>query len=198
MNWFGRKKKEENEQLKQLQKNVTSISAQLEDISESVAKLTRVQFKSMKNMEEKISDVETSLASQEEQKAVIAQNSQFKAEQGIISRQLMEQLDEIDHVLSGISEHEQQWRDLLLNWSRDTKRNLETLGVYEIHVSGTTFNPRTAESVKTVEKTDFGTVQKLPYEVVEVYKRGFATKDGQLIRKAIVATVKEDSFNGNR
>lgn len=192
MNWFGRKKKAEKEQMKQLKDDMTSISENLEVITESIAKLTRIQYKSTKSIEEKLDKVEMTIVSQEEQDNVVAQNHQYEVEQGIISRQLMTHLDELDHVISGISDDELQWRDLLLSWSRDIKSNLETLGVYEINLLGTAFNPRTAESVKAVEKTELVKKPKVPYEIIDVYKRGFVAKNGQAIRKAIVATIKED------
>lgn len=195
MSWFGRKKKEESIQIEQLQKDVASMSSQLEEMAESVTKLTRVQFKAAKKTEEKLDSVEAAMASAAEWKTVIAQKSQLETEQEIVRKQLMEHLDELDHVLSGISVNDQKWKDVLLGWSKGVKRNLETLGAYEVRVLGTSFDPRIAESVRTVSESELHGEEHLPYEIVEVYKRAFATKNGQLIRKAIVATVKEDSGN---
>lgn len=198
MNWFRRKKGEENTQLEQLQKDITSISGRLEEMEESINKLTRVQFKTSKKTKEELDNIGTSITSMAEWKPLIAQNNQLKMEQEIVRKQLMGYIDELDHALSGMSAKDTKWKDVLSGWADDLKQSLETFGVSEIRVLGTTFDPRISESVKTVRILQQNNENHVPYEVVEVYKRGFVAEDGKLIRKAIVATVKEDSGNDGK
>lgn len=190
MNWFfGRKKKEKNAQLEQLQDDITTMNDQMKDMAEQVTKLTRVQFKSTKKMEEKL---DGAVADQNKQETLLTENQHYEKQQAFISQQLMQLLDELDHVASGIHNREQSWYDLLAKWSQTLTQSLEAVGMYEVNVFGKSFDPKAAESIRTVEKNTLAATPIVAYQVVEVLQRGYVTKDGQLIRKAKVVTVKEE------
>lgn len=194
MNWqFWNKKEKEPSQIERLQEELSTVNAQLKNVSEQVTKLTRVQFKSSKNIEEKLNNIGSTLAAQNE---LVTENNRYKKQQDQFMQNMIRLLDELDHVSSGIKGSDQVWYELLGQWSRSIEKNLKGIGVYQLDIIGKIFNPEVAESMKTVSKDTFASTPVVPYQVVEVINRGYITESGQLIRKAKVVTVREEDLNG--
>src|SRR5690625_2173602 len=144
--WKKKEKEKEDPQIKELQEATTDIHTQMGNLSDQIKKLTRMQFKSSKNTEEKIDDLGSLLAVQSKQNDLI---DRYEKQQDFFMENMIDLLDELDHVSSGIKEDDQAWQALLDQWSRTIEKNLREMGVFEQHVMGQTFNPETAESLKT-------------------------------------------------
>src|SRR5690625_206855 len=187
--WKKKEKEKEDPQIKELQEATTDIHTQMGNLSDQIKKLTRMQFKSSKNTEEKIDDLGSLLAVQSKQNDLI---DRYEKQQDFFKENMIDLLDELDHVSSGIKEDDQAWQALLDQWSRTIEKNLREMGVFEQHVMGQTFNPETAESLKTVGKDTLNIRPEVPYQIIAVIKRGYVSEKGRLIRKAKVVTVEEE------
>jgi len=187
--WKKKEKEKEDPQIKELQEATTDIHTQMGNLSDQIKKLTRMQFKSSKNTEEKIDDLGSLLAVQSKQNDLI---DRYEKQQDFFMENMIDLLDELDHVSSGIKEDDQAWQALLDQWSRTIEKNLREMGVFEQHVMGQTFNPETAESLKTVGKDTLNIRPEVPYQIIAVIKRGYVSEKGRLIRKAKVVTVEEE------
>lgn len=197
MDWkFWKKKEEEPSRMGQLQEELATIHTQLDKVTDQVTKLTRVQFKSNKNIEEKMDDFAQALSDINSQHDAVTESQRFKEQQEFTMDKLIRLLDEMDHVSSGIKENERTWYDLLDQWSQSILQSLEQMNIVQLNVIGKSFNPKNAESVKTVSKDLLTIAPMAPYQVMEVLQRGYITSGGQLIRKAKVVTVKEEKNDG--
>lgn len=190
--WNRKVKEIEDPQIKDLQETTTDIHTQVENLSDQVKKMTRMQFKSSKNMEEKIDHLGSVLAVQSKQHDLI---DRYEKQQASFMGNMIELRDELDHVSSGIKESERAWQVLLDQWSKTIEKILREIGVYELHVIGQTFNPEVAESLQTVARDSLHVPPEVPYQIVAVIKRGYVSENGQLIRKAKVVTVEEENSN---
>lgn len=197
MDWkFWKKKEEEPSRMGQLKEELAMIHTQLDKVTDQVTKLTRVQFKSNKNIEEKMDDFAQALSDINSQHDAVTESQRFKEQQEFTMDKLIRLLDEMDHVSSGIKENERTWYDLLDQWSQSILQSLEQMNIVQLNVIGKSFNPKNAESVKTVSKDLLTIAPMAPYQVMEVLQRGYITNGGQLIRKAKVVTVKEEKNDG--
>lgn len=198
MGFWNKKDKKRDLELEQLQEQMTDMDAKMTNVTELITKLTRVQFKTSKTTEEKLTNLETELSIQDQRDALLQENQQYKRWQDSSIENTLQLLDEIDHVLSGINDNDQVWYNLLEKWSRDLLGGLEKVGVFQMNILGKSFNPEVSESVKAVEKDSLNVTPIVPYQVIEVLKRGFTNTNGELTRKAHVITVREDTrFEGS-
>lgn len=191
--WNKKKEQQRASELGHLQEGITSINEQMASVTENVTKLTRLQFKTSKTIEGKIDSLEAKLSTQQQYDALLIQNQQYEKQHDFLVQNTLHSLDGIDHVLSGISENEQIWSNLLGQWSHELVTSLDKVGVHQLDVLGKSFNPEVSESIKVVAKDSLDIAPTVPYQIMEVLKRGFADTNGQLIRKAHVITVKEDA-----
>lgn len=180
---------EETRELEQLKEELTTIQSQIKSVSDQVTKLTRIQFKSSKNVEEKLDRFNINFSEIYKQNDMI---QSYEKKQSLVLEQMIRLLDEMDHVVSGINESDQVWYPLLKEWSLAVEKTLETMGVYTLNVIGETFNPEVAESMEAVAKATLHIPPAVPYEVIEVLKRGYIDENGKILRKAKVITVKEE------
>lgn len=100
-----------------------------------------------------------------------------------------------------IGEDQVAWKKILQQWSNQIIERLDMLGIQELKVIGTSFDPTLAESIAAISKQDavlkyreFTAQTFFPYQIVEVLKRGFIRKNGTLVRKAQVITLEKDGF----
>lgn len=99
---------------------------------ELITKLTRVQFKTSKTMEEKLTNLKAQMSILDQQDALLKQNQQYKRWQDSFMQTTLQFLDKIDHVLSGISDNDKVWYNLLKQWSRDLLDGLEKISVFQM------------------------------------------------------------------
>lgn len=215
MNWlFGK-----NDKLDGLTKTVTQLAVQLAQIKETMAnvsekntetilqqtectaqlaKLTRIQYKSGQETQDKLNQLcqeMSSLRQQHTEHMVITDQLPIVTQQrDHLLNSLLCQLDDIDTACSGFKDNpDSAWQPLLELWSARVITTLAEIGIHELHITGTTFQPQTAEAVGTVARpTD--TPAAVPYEIAEVIKRGFTAPDGTLLRQAQVITYKEEEY----
>jgi len=187
--WKRKEKEKEDLQIKELQEATSHIHTQMGNLGDQITKMARMQFKSTKNMEEKIDDLGSRLAVQNKRDDLI---DRYEKQQDFFMGNMIDLLDELDHVSSGIKESEQAWQALLDQWSRTIEKCLREMGINELNVIGQTFNPEIAESLKTVVKDTLYIQPEVPYQIIAVIKRGYVSEKGRLIRKAKVVTVEEE------
>lgn len=91
-------------------------------------------------------------------------------------------------------------RPLLEQWAGQIVIALARAGIHETEHLGRSFDPEWAESIGTAAPVPREAIavsgdgqdrSYVPYEVVEVVRRGFVGNDGRLLRKARVITVRE-------
>lgn len=199
MSWQFWKRKEKEDallQMKSVQENLAATNEQIKNISDQVTKLTRLQFKSSKNTDEKLGDIASALTVQSERDALLSANQRYEQQQELIVKHMIHLLDDLDHVASGIKENDPVWHDLLKQWSSSIVASLQEIGICQLDVNGKTFNPEVSEALQTVSRDKLPVAPTVPYQVVDVLKRGFVNKNGRLVRKANVITVREDEANG--
>ncbi|EAX48944.1 hypothetical protein TcarDRAFT_2633 [Thermosinus carboxydivorans Nor1] len=206
--FFWRKNKDDVQyeqlagQLAAIQYALTNLSEQLsadadkrQDISDQLAKLARLQYKSSQEITGRLADVDQRLAA-----LAAAQAETVVREETVQSlvwqRQylvdiLLQQLDELDRACAGLNgEAAAAWRDLLAAWAERLVAALAAVGLYELNVTGQTFDPEVAIAVGSIRRQQ-PTQNAVPYEVAEVVRRGFCDGAGQVVRKAEVITYQE-------
>ncbi|MBE1556738.1 nucleotide exchange factor GrpE [Sporosarcina limicola] len=194
MSWKFWKVKEKNAvdvQIEYIRKDISSLDEKVEVTNEQIKRLTRLQFKSAKSMEEEFEEIKSSLQTQKEQANLISQVDEYANKQHHLIQHFIRLLDEMDHISAGLNDGQEAWRQLLEEWSRNLVRSLNEVGIHELDVLGEGFNPTVSEAMETVEIDSLDPTPRVPYQIVEVLKRGFVDDKENLIRKAQVVTVKE-------
>ncbi|WP_168735682.1 nucleotide exchange factor GrpE [Cohnella fermenti] len=113
-------------------------------------------------------------------------------------------LDDLDAVIGRLHGEEQaDWSRLLRMWCGQITDMLALAGIHELQVLGSSFDPGWCEAIGTRPRELSGPASagnnekpseaRIPYQVVEVVRRGFAMRDGALLRKAQVITLEEKS-----
>ncbi len=183
-----------------LEERFTELQGKIEENTEQVKKLTRMQYKTGQQftkeqaiLEQKINNLQTTA----NQKG----SGDCQHIQAVVP-EIVQWLDDIDRVRIGLGKGEQDnWDRLLLYWARRLKKMLDYFGVYEIDVLGKPFDPAVAKSVKTIGRAELELLKNnhdrdpVEYEVLEVIKRGFVDGSGRLFRKAEVITLAEENEN---
>ncbi|WP_047154732.1 nucleotide exchange factor GrpE [Aneurinibacillus tyrosinisolvens] len=202
--FFGRKK--ENEQiydvlqqfeqrmLRQISEaytntstSVNELSQQVQEIREQITKLTRMQYKATQTVQEQLEQMAANVETVRQIQAG-AQAQQVHA----LLEQNIRWLDDIDQLCAHLQgEQENKWGPTLRVWAEKLLSVLAENGIYEIEVRGKAFNPQFAESLGTraLEEIDVSETSPVPYQVTEVIRRGFADRDGRVLRKAQVITL---------
>lgn len=206
MKWFWKNKTEESpglEAIKQLTAQNNQLQAQCTQLEEQVTKLSRVQYKSSKDIQGKIDDLYGAIfdKGQQEQQDLQQQlvTSQARLEGTI--QFLMQRLDELDLIRAKSVAGEHAWLEMIEQWIQQILRQLQQLGVVELRMLGESFDSKIAEALSTVSLQEvqtsyphFQVQAHIPYQVVEVLKRGFTLEDGVLVRKAQVITIEGENF----
>ncbi|MBF7081459.1 nucleotide exchange factor GrpE [Desulfallas sp. Bu1-1] len=218
--WRKLKKSKENVTLEQLNEQIMQIVAHISRQSEQIAKsneqmaelgiqlnkLARLQYKTGQDMQVKLEKLMIGIddARQHWQAARDAELTQLHAMERQIDSLMMvliNWIDDIDLISARLQDGEQEaWRQLLKKWAGQILTALAGIGVHELEVKGRSFNPQLAESIGTVAcspsapgaSNDGHTRSTVPYQVVEVARRGFVFNDGRLLRKAQVITMREE------
>lgn len=167
---------------------------QTKEITDQITKLTRFYYKSSQEMNGKLDQCNHALeqlSDVQDLQAKLAVSSNT-AEQTLSA--MLQWLDELDTILSKLAKEEShEWKLLLGQWSQRLLDNLASLGLKEMQVLGTTFDPSISEAIGIQSASDADRLGRIPaaYEVLEVVRRGFVRSDGSLYRKAQVITWKE-------
>jgi len=164
-----------------------------EDIASQVAKLTRLQYKSGQDVLARLDRIEDAVLAEQQRESDLAaakEQAQLLAEQrDHLLGVLLKQLDELDLAAARLGEGE-AWRTVLVRWAERILAACSRLGLREINLVGTSFDPALAESVGTVPRPP-DRPPLAPYEVAEVVRRGFCDASGQVLRPARVITYAE-------
>lgn len=186
-----------SEEMKGNSEQVTGIAAQ-------VSKVARLQYKTGQDLLGKLERLNAGVDDLQRRQDVYDVNEAsyktLELQINFLVEVFIHLLDDIDLVSSRLQgEGQEVWRHLLNQWARQILMALKETGIRELDILGHSFNPQLAEAIGAVDcdLADDGAsggenVRPLvPYEVVEVVKRGFAFNDGRLLRKAQVITRKE-------
>lgn len=177
-----------------LKSEVASISSHTSAIEDQNQKILRFFFKYGQDMERGFQGVDSQLKNLKEWQISYDEEKRGKAKVerdiGKYRNDLILLVDGIDHLLAKLDgEDSKSWGRLLKQWNQQLLETLRDMGATEMNLLGSTFSPKLAESVET---TPPSSKDHVPYEVVEVIKRGFIFDDGSLLRKAQVITVEEE------
>lgn len=193
MNWMFWKKKKEIEQKTStdeiLKEEIIGLQKKVENLEDQMNKMVRIQFKTGKNMEEKMEEFGSFLTEFKKENELIVH---YKNREKMMASHIIRLLDELDHVVSKLDDTEQGWHKVFTQWINTLLKNLQEIGIYQLNVIDKSFDPKIAESIKTVTKNELYTAPKVPYQIVQIIHRGYISESGELIRKAKVVTVKED------
>lgn len=173
-----------------IRNEVLSLDEKLDTVTDQMKKVTRVQFKMAKQMEESFAEIKSDIQEQKEGMETRAQVERYEKSQDQLVRQFIQFLDEMDHLTTALNDEQQAWHQLLEEWTRSILVNLKTIGIHELEVFGKVFDPTVAEAIGTVDLDPSEDVQAVPYQVMKVIKRGFIDEQHCLIRKAQVVTLK--------
>ncbi|WP_185805348.1 nucleotide exchange factor GrpE [Bacillus canaveralius] len=212
MGWFWnkiRKSSPELEAIEQLSEQNSLLKEQCRLLGEQIAKLSRLQYKTSKDTQEKLDLLNESLDSVikkqeafDEQKQAQKDRDETKLQEA--AQSLIHWLDDLDLVNSRLTgENQDSWKKLMEQWIEQLLALLTKLEIQELKVLGSSFDSRVAESIGTVSRTEAKTNDNrivtskanIPYQIVEVAKRGFISKSGTLLRKAQVITLEEENPN---
>lgn len=193
------------EQLTRFTGQVAGIGEQAAGIGAQVNKLARIQYKTGQELQGKLDRVAAGMDSVQrwqfdhdvdaDRLNVLEQQVEY------LTMAIIGQLDDIDLVCDGLNgEGSETWRQLLRLWGDRLLAVLAGVGVYEADVVGRTFDPQLSEAIGAVARhipagggESAGPI--VPYEVVEVVKRGFYRNDGRLLRRAQVITLLEERLD---
>ncbi|CAM4303208.1 nucleotide exchange factor GrpE [Paenibacillus alkaliterrae] len=192
--WNKHKKDEQLEAIKNMKEALLNQSEEQSKTSQDlISKLTRLQYKNYQDMQTRLERLETKL---QENDASETLRQQAAADQAWKSQRMAEQLlrwlDDMDALRLQLDvEGEAAWQKLIEQWSAQLVSTLAIAEIHELPVLGTSFDPRWSESIATSDGKKNGQAS-IPYEVLQVVRRGFVTGNGTLLRKAQVITLKED------
>jgi len=194
-----------NQNLTLLSQQVNNSLEQITEIGEQLRKLGRLQYKSGQEVQGKLGGLDTRLeVLQQMQDTYTIDKSQLEAldqQIGHVNEILLVWLDDLDLLSINLRDQGQDgWEKLLETWTSQVLQALKIHGVVEMHLVGTSFNPKIAEAIGTMPRKPtkvntadvYSSPVSLPYEVSEVVKRGFVNHEGTLLRKAQVMTYQED------
>lgn len=171
------------------------LEEQITENSEQINRLSRLQYKMGQDLINKVTPVydnlgdltELCLKGQASIELAIRENSNR-----ILVSTLIDSVDLIDGVLQDTPEDiPNEWRTFLKAIQGSELEGLVKVGIREIELLGSTFNAAFAESVDVREISELAEQNRamLPYEVIEVLRRGFIDGEGKVIRKAQVITL---------
>ena len=212
MRWFwkdNKKSSPELESIQQLKEQNGLLEKQFQALSEQMTKLSRLQYKTSKDIQGKVDGLQGSIDSlikrqEEDEKAIQRRMIQAEATLVEMTHSLIRWLDDLDLVSSRMmGENQVAWKKLMQQWSEQILEQLESLGVSELQVLGSSFEPTLSEAIAPISKKEAEVKYKdipvradIPYQIVEVTRRGFIWKNGTLLRKAQVITLEKESFYG--
>lgn len=197
--WFWNKKNEQALQIKAVQELEETLLVQSKEQSqisnELVSKLTRMQYKNFQEIQHKLERMEKQLLGMNdwhESEAVRKQGANDQAwKMKTMAENMFRWLDDMDALQARMdAANDTSWARLLEQWSTQLAATLAIADIHELQVLGTSFDPQWSESIGTRARKP-NVNANIPYEILEVVRRGFMSGDGTLIRKAQVITWKE-------
>ncbi len=207
--WNNRRKEAETRReewsaaLNDIGGDVSRSREKLDQISEHVNKLGRLQYRTGQEHGAKLAAIDAALGELLQQRdsleeAVrrlrLAEDLLQLAEDrtGRIVTVMMRWLDDLDELLRQLTtESPSSWAQTVAQWRDQILRELSALEVREMPVAGRSFDARFCEAAESVEVDP--SEGRAPYEVLQVLRRGFVRANGEIIRKALVVTARERS-----
>lgn len=192
------------EKLQRLQSEAQqSADDKLGVVTDQLAKLSRFVYRTNQDHTSKFDQFGASLTELLEVHAKLDAVSQqwqtAKRDTDSLVDGILHWLDDLDHLRAGLDQSaENPWMRMVDVWTEQLLESLKCVGIHELQVRRLAFDVRTAESVGTVRLDTLIQNQSveenamttyLPYEVVQVVRRGFADADGRILRKATVLTL---------
>lgn len=213
MNWFFWKKDKQDQsmiimeqlsnqlletkdQIRQLSDTTIVNSHQLEGLGDQLTKQTRIQYKSGQEIQSKLENITQNLVqAQQWQTECTTMEKELNGlhnHQELLLQVLLNQLDELDTAYTGFNgDVHTEWQPLFKQWIVRIISALAEIGIYEIDMIGQSFNPQMAEGLGVIPRPS-DTEATIPYEIVQILKRGFIDHEGRLLRKAQVITYQEE------
>lgn len=178
------------EHLQEFKHKIEVIDRNSENNENAIQKILRLEYKSSREILNKLNQINETMDYGERYIKIEKEKDCLVRERNFIIEKTIQWLDDIDSVYSRLNKQSQEhWIQLLRNWQKQIIKTLEMLKIYEIDITGKTFNHELAEAVNTKEKE--ADRDYLPYEVIDVIQRGFMLANGTLLRKAKVITIEE-------
>lgn len=183
---------------------IKQLNEQLNQIGDQVNKFARIQYKMGQELQSKMERLNTGLEALEQRQTTYDRDlknlNSLKYQIEYLTEVLINRLDDIDLLYARLKgESQETWQKLLEQWAFQLLEALGQIGICELNLTGSSFDPRLAESIGTVNRNTVFTESlepgdgraAVPYQIVEVVKRGFIYNDGRLLRKAQVITLQE-------
>lgn len=183
---------------------IKQLNEQLNQIGDQVNKFARIQYKMGQELQSKMERLNTGLEALEQRQTTYDRDLKnlniLKYQVEYLTEVLINRLDDIDLLYARLKgESQETWQKLLEQWAFQLLEALGQIGICELNLTGSSFDPRLAESIGTVNRNTVFTESlepgdgraAVPYQIVEVVKRGFIYNDGRLLRKAQVITLQE-------
>jgi molecular chaperone GrpE (heat shock protein) len=169
------------------------IAEKMNANSEQITKLSRFQYKSVQESQSRLEHLEQGLDTiknrQGEQASQMIRIAELEQNVDTMIHTLIRWLDDIDHLCNSLPEGD-EWNEVLRQWGNQLSAALQVLDIYEFNVLDHSFDPHTSESIGTVSESS--SEIQVPYQVVQVIKRGYRQKDAKLLRKAQVITLHKE------
>jgi molecular chaperone GrpE (heat shock protein) len=191
--------------LEKIDEEIYKLGEQLSQSSEKIDRGSRLQYKTANDIIGKIKKLDYSIKEkwdfQTKYEFELKQKENLVGNIQLLVQVLLKMLDDIDIACDKeINNDEDNWYRLHKMWEIQIMETFDNIGIKEIEVLGTTFDPLLSEAIDTmtleeIRSSDGIFLQKdkyLPFEVVKVVRRGFMLSDGSLLRKAKVITIKEE------
>ncbi|MBC3900852.1 nucleotide exchange factor GrpE [Acetobacterium malicum] len=171
------------------------LEERIQENAELINRLSRLQYKMGQDLINKVTPIYENLGDLTQ----LCQKGQASTELAIrensnrmLVSTLIESIDTIDGVLQNSRENiPDEWQAFLSALQGSELEGLAKVGIRELELLGSSFNPIFAEAVEVrtiAELADQNKVRQ-PYEVIEVIRRGFIDGEGKVIRKAQVMTL---------
>lgn len=164
---------------------INELSHQINDIHAQVMKLTRLQYKATQNMQGQLEQITSQIECLQQ-----TQNEANTDELNALIERNIRWLDDMDQLNAQLQDGD-AWKPILQAWTDQLLASLKENGIVEIDVLGKQFNPQLAESIGTRSALHTSTDEAsyIPYQTLEVIRRGFIHRDGRMLRKAQVLTL---------
>ena len=171
------------------------LEMQIKENAELINRLSRLQYKMGQELINKVTPIYENLGDVTE----FCQKGQAGTELAIrensnrmLVSTLIDSIDTIDGVMQNTRENiPDEWRAFLKTIQISELEGLARVGIRELELLGSSFNPIFAESVevRAIDQLAGQNKAMRPYEVIEVLRRGFIDGEGRVIRKAQVITL---------
>jgi molecular chaperone GrpE (heat shock protein) len=171
------------------------LEVQVTENTELINRLSRLQYKMGQELINKVTPIYENLGDVTEfcQKGQMSTELAIRENRNrILVSALIDSIDTIDGVLQNTRGNiPDEWQAFLNTIQGSELDGLAKVGVRELELLGSTFNPIFAEAVEVRAIAELAEQNKArqPYEVIEVLRRGFIDGEGKVIRKAQVITL---------